>query len=38
MEMPPEATETLARVSGNFEYWLAGGMVRSTVTSRMWRR
>jgi pimeloyl-ACP methyl ester carboxylesterase len=27
MEMPPEAMETFARVSGNFEYWLAGGMV-----------
>jgi pimeloyl-ACP methyl ester carboxylesterase len=26
-EMPPEAAETFARVSGNFEYWLAHGMV-----------
>ena len=25
--MPPEATETFARVSGNFEYWLAHGML-----------
>lgn len=25
-EMPPEAVETFARVSGNFEYWLAHGM------------
>ncbi|RYE08426.1 MAG: alpha/beta hydrolase [Hyphomicrobiales bacterium] len=27
MEMPPEAMETFARVSGNFEYWLAHGMM-----------
>jgi pimeloyl-ACP methyl ester carboxylesterase len=27
MEMPPESMETFARVSGNFEHWLAGGMV-----------
>jgi pimeloyl-ACP methyl ester carboxylesterase len=27
VDMPPEAMETFARVSGNFEYWLAGGMV-----------
>jgi pimeloyl-ACP methyl ester carboxylesterase len=26
-EMPPEAAETFARVSGNFEYWLAHGML-----------
>jgi pimeloyl-ACP methyl ester carboxylesterase len=26
-EMPPEAMETFARVSGNFEYWLAHGML-----------
>jgi pimeloyl-ACP methyl ester carboxylesterase len=26
-EMPPEAMETFARVSGNFEYWLAHGMM-----------
>lgn len=26
-EMPPEAAETFARVSGNFEYWLAHGMM-----------
>lgn len=26
-EMPPEAMETFARVSGNFEYWLAHGMI-----------
>ena len=25
-EVPPEAAETFARVSGNFEYWLAHGM------------
>ena len=25
--MPPEAAETFARVSGNFEYWLAHGMM-----------
>ena len=25
--MPPEAQETFARVSGNFEYWLAYGML-----------
>lgn len=25
--MPPEAAETFARVSGNFEYWLAHGML-----------
>ena len=25
-DMPPEAAETFARVSGNFEYWLAHGM------------
>ena len=27
LEMPPEAMETFARVSGNFEYWLAHGMI-----------
>ena len=27
LEMPPEAAETFARVSGNFEYWLAHGML-----------
>jgi hypothetical protein len=27
VEMPPEAMETFARVSGNFEYWLAHGML-----------
>ena len=26
-EMPPEEMETFARVSGNFEYWLAHGMM-----------
>ncbi len=26
-EMPPEDAETFARVSGNFEYWLAHGMM-----------
>lgn len=26
LDMPPEAAETFARVSGNFEYWLAHGM------------
>lgn len=26
-ELPPEAAETFARVSGNFEYWLAHGMM-----------
>ena len=26
-DMPPEAQETFARVSGNFEYWLAHGML-----------
>lgn len=26
-EMPPEEAETFARVSGNFEYWLAHGML-----------
>lgn len=26
-EMPPEEAETFARVSGNFEYWLAHGMI-----------
>ena len=26
-DMPPEAQETFARVSGNFEYWLAYGML-----------
>lgn len=26
-DMSPEATETFARVSGNFEYWLAHGML-----------
>jgi pimeloyl-ACP methyl ester carboxylesterase len=26
-EMPPEAAETFARVGGNFEYWLAHGMM-----------
>jgi pimeloyl-ACP methyl ester carboxylesterase len=26
-DMPPEAAETFARVSGNFEYWLAHGMM-----------
>jgi len=26
-DMPPEAHETFARVSGNFEYWLAHGML-----------
>ncbi len=26
-EMPPEDAETFARVSGNFEYWLAHGML-----------
>lgn len=26
-QMPPEAAETFARVSGNFEYWLAHGML-----------
>jgi hypothetical protein len=25
-DMPPEAAETFARVSGNFGYWLAHGM------------
>lgn len=27
VEMPPEEAETFARVSGNFEYWLAHGMM-----------
>lgn len=27
VEMPPEAMEVFARVSGNFEYWLAHGMI-----------
>lgn len=27
MELPPEAVETFARVSGNFEYWLAHGLM-----------
>jgi pimeloyl-ACP methyl ester carboxylesterase len=27
LEMPPEEMETFARVSGNFEYWLAHGMM-----------
>ncbi|MCD7059289.1 alpha/beta fold hydrolase [Pelagibacterium xiamenense] len=26
-DMPPEAAETFARVAGNFEYWLAHGML-----------
>jgi pimeloyl-ACP methyl ester carboxylesterase len=26
-DMPPEAAETFERVSGNFEYWLAHGMI-----------
>jgi pimeloyl-ACP methyl ester carboxylesterase len=26
-DMPPEGAETFARVSGNFEYWLAHGML-----------
>ena len=26
-EMPPEAAETFTRVTGNFEYWLAHGML-----------
>lgn len=26
-DMPPEAMETFARVSGNFEYWLAHGLM-----------
>lgn len=26
-DMPPEAAETFSRVSGNFEYWLAHGML-----------
>src|SRR6185503_7000120 len=26
-EMPPDAMETFQRVSGNFEYWLAEGMM-----------
>lgn len=26
-DLPPEAAETFARVSGNFEYWLAHGML-----------
>jgi pimeloyl-ACP methyl ester carboxylesterase len=26
-DMPPEAAETFARVSGNFEYWLAHGLM-----------
>lgn len=26
-DLPPEAAETFARVSGNFEYWLAHGMM-----------
>ncbi|MDQ6435884.1 alpha/beta hydrolase [Mesorhizobium sp. LHD-90] len=26
-DMPPEAAETFVRVSGNFEYWLAHGML-----------
>jgi pimeloyl-ACP methyl ester carboxylesterase len=30
-EMPPEAAETFARVSGNFEYWLAHGMIPLSV-------
>lgn len=30
-EMPPEAMETFQRVSGNFEYWLAEGMMPLSV-------
>ena len=30
-DMPPEAAETFARVSGNFEYWLAHGMIPLSV-------
>ncbi|MGZ9100776.1 MAG: alpha/beta fold hydrolase [Brevundimonas sp.] len=30
-DMPPEAAETFARVSGNFEYWLAHGMMPLSV-------
>jgi pimeloyl-ACP methyl ester carboxylesterase len=30
-DMPPEAAETFARVSGNFEYWLAHGMLPLSV-------
>jgi hypothetical protein len=26
-DMPPDAAETFERVSGNFEYWLAHGMI-----------
>ena len=26
-DMPPEAAETFGRVAGNFEYWLAHGML-----------
>ena len=29
-DMPPDAAETFARVSGNFEYWLAHGMLPLT--------
>jgi len=31
IEMPPEAAETFARVAGNFEYWLAHGMIPLSV-------
>jgi pimeloyl-ACP methyl ester carboxylesterase len=30
-DMPPEAAETFARVAGNFEYWLAHGMIPLSV-------
>jgi len=30
-DMPPEAAETFGRVSGNFEYWLAHGMIPLSV-------
>jgi hypothetical protein len=30
-DLPPEAAETFARVSGNFEYWLAHGMIPLSV-------
>ncbi|MGE0279363.1 MAG: alpha/beta fold hydrolase [Rhizobiaceae bacterium] len=30
-DMPPEAAETFERVSGNFEYWLAHGMIPLSV-------
>lgn len=30
-DMPPEAAETFARISGNFEYWLAHGMIPLSV-------